>query len=244
MPGPPDELTERIRQLERENAELAQFAYLAAHELQEPLRKVASFCSLLARRYEGRLDEQADLYIAYAVDGATRLQQLVDDLLMLGRMDQLPEETVDVDCNLVLEQVRQNLAAAIEESGAKVVVAGGLPTVRGGRTRLEQLFENLISNSVKFHGAEAPRVVVSAERDGAEWRFAIADNGIGIDSQYADRIFAVFQRLHTRAEYPGTGIGLALCKKIVEAYGGRIWFDSRPGAGTTFSWTMLAGAGP
>jgi PAS domain S-box-containing protein len=235
-----DGLAERTRQLERENAELAQFAYVAAHDLQEPLRKVASFCTLLARRYEGQLDEQADLYISYAVDGATRMQQLVNDLLMFCRMGQQQEETVEVDCNLVLQQVRRDLAAAIEESGATVVVAGTLPTVRGEETRLTQLFENLIANAVKFRGPEAPRVVVSAVRDGAEWRFSVADNGIGIESRYADRIFAVFQRLHARAEYPGTGIGLALCKKIVEGYGGKIWFESRLGEGTTFSWTLPA----
>ena len=229
---------ERIRQLERDNAELAQFAYLAAHDLQEPLRKVASFCRLLARRYEGRLDEQADLYIAYAVDGATRMQQLVNDLLMFCRMGEQHGEPVEVDCNVIVDRVRHDLGVAIEESGGEVLVTGRLPTVRGEETRLAQLFENLIGNAVKFRGADPPHVEVSAVRNGAEWRFAVADNGIGIEPQYTDRIFAIFQRLHTRAEYPGTGIGLAVCKRVVEAYGGRIWFESRPGMGTTFYWTM------
>jgi len=238
-----DGLAERTRQLERENAELAQFAYVAAHDLQEPLRKVASFCTLLARRYEGRLDDQADVYISYAVDGATRMQQLVNDLLMFCRMGETQEETVEVDCNAVVDRVRRDLAAAIEESGADVVVTGPLPTVLGEETRVAQLFGNVIGNAVKFHGTEPPLVSVSAARDGAEWRFSVADNGIGIEPQYCDRVFAVFQRLHTRAEYPGTGIGLALCKKIVEACGGRIWFESSPGEGTTFSWTMPAVGG-
>src|SRR5579862_3089844 len=154
--GPEDGLAERIRQLERENAELAQFAYLAAHDLQEPLRKVASFCGLLARQYEGRLDEQADLYIAYAVDGATRMQQLINDLLMFCRMGEQHGEPVEVDCNVIVDRVRHDLGVAIEESGAEVVVTGRLPTVRGEESRLAQLFENLIGNAVKFRGADPP----------------------------------------------------------------------------------------
>ena len=231
-------LTERSHQLETSNEELEQYAYIASHDLQEPLRKMASFCQLLARRYQGQLDEQADQYIAYVVDGARRMQELINDLLAFSRVGRSAVPTVEIDCNQVLERVRIDLAAAVEERGANIVVNGTLPTVRGEWARLVQLFENLVGNGIKFHGQEPPRIEISAAPDGTGWRFAVADNGIGIDPQYADRIFALFQRLHSRVEYPGTGIGLAVCKKIVEGYGGTLCFDSRPGEGTTFYWTM------
>ena len=231
-------LVERSRQLETSNKELEQYAYVASHDLQEPLRKMASFCQLLARRYQGQLDEQADQYIAYVVDGARRMQEMINDLLTFSRVGRPLEVAADVDCNQVVERARIDLAAAIEESGASIVVTGTLPTVRGEWARLVQLFENLIGNGIKFHGKQPPRVEISAAPDGTGWRFAVADNGIGIEPQYADRIFALFQRLHSRAEYPGTGIGLAVCKKIVESYGGTLRFDSRPDEGTTFYWTI------
>ena len=231
-------LVERSRQLEASNQELEQYAYVASHDLQEPLRKMASFCQLLARRYQGQLDEQADQYIAYVVDGARRMQEMINDLLTFSQLGRSPEAMAEVDCNQAVERARIDLAAAIEESGASIVVTGTLPTVRGEWARLVQLFENLIGNGIKFHGKEPPRVEISAVSDGTAWRFAIADNGIGIEPQYADRIFTLFQRLHGRAEYPGTGIGLAICKKIVESYGGTLCFDSRPDEGTTFYWTM------
>jgi PAS domain S-box-containing protein len=231
-------LVERSRQLETSNQELEQYAYVASHDLQEPLRKMASFCQLLARRYQGQLDEQADQYIAYVVDGARRMQEMINDLLTFSRVGRSLAVTAEVDCNQVVERARIDLAAAIEESGASIMVTGTLPTVRGEWARLVQLFENLIGNGIKFHGKEPPRVDISAVPDGTGWRFAVADNGIGIEPQYADRIFALFQRLHSRAEYPGTGIGLAVCKKIVESYGGTLRFDSRPDEGTTFYWTM------
>jgi PAS domain S-box-containing protein len=231
-------LVERSRQLETSNKELEQYAYVASHDLQEPLRKMASFCQLLGRRYQGQLDEQADQYIAYVVDGARRMQEMINDLLAFSRLGRSPEATAEVDCNQVVGRARIDLAAAIEERGASITVTGTLPTVRGDWTRLVQLFENLIGNGIKFHGKEPPRVEISATSDGTGWRFAIADNGIGIEPQYADRIFTLFQRLHSRAEYPGTGIGLAVCKKIVESYGGTLCFDSRPDEGTTFYWTM------
>jgi PAS domain S-box-containing protein len=233
-----DSLVERSRQLETSNKELEQYAYVASHDLQEPLRKMASFCQLLARRYQGQLDEQADQYIAYVVDGARRMQEMINDLLTFSRLGRLPEATAEVDCNQVVERARIDLAAAIEEGGASITVTGTLPTVRGEWAPLVQLFENLIGNGIKFHGREPPRVEISAAPDGTGWRFAIADNGIGIEPQYADRIFTLFQRLHSQAEYPGTGIGLAVCKKIVESYGGTLCFDSRPDEGTTFYWTM------
>jgi PAS domain S-box-containing protein len=231
-------LVERSRQLERSNQELEQYAYVASHDLQEPLRKMASFCQLLARRYQGQLDKQADQYIAYVVDGARRMQEMINDLLTFSRVGRPLAVTAEVDCNQVVERARTDLATAIEESGASIMVTGTLPTVRGEWARLVQLFENLIGNGIKFHGKEPPRVDISAVPEGTGWRFAVADNGIGIEPQYADRIFALFQRLHSRAEYPGTGIGLAVCKKIVEGYGGTLRFDSRPDEGTTFYWTM------
>jgi PAS domain S-box-containing protein len=231
-------LVERSRQLEASNEELEQYAYVASHDLQEPLRKMASFCQLLARRYQGQLDEQADQYIAYVVDGARRMQEMINDLLTFSRVGQPLQVTAEVDCNQVVERARIDLAAAIEESGASIVVTGTLPTVRGEWARLVQLFENLIGNGIKFRGKQPPRVEISAAPDGTGWRFAVADNGIGIEPQYADRIFALFQRLHSRAEYPGTGIGLAVCKKIVESHGGTLRFDSRPDEGTTFYWTI------
>ena len=233
-----DSLVERSRQLETSNKELEQYAYVASHDLQEPLRKMASFCQLLARRYQGQLDEQADQYIAYVVDGARRMQEMINDLLTFSRVGRPLAVTAEVDCNQVVERARTDLATAIEESGASIMVTGTLPTVRGEWARLVQLFENLIGNGIKFHGKEPPRVDISAVPEGTGWRFAVADNGIGIEPQYADRIFALFQRLHSRAEYPGTGIGLAVCKKIVEGYGGTLRFDSRPDEGTTFYWTM------
>ena len=232
-------LAERTAQLEASNAELEQFAYVASHDLQEPLRKVRSFCQLLAQQYQGRLDGDADDYIGYIVDGATRMQQLINDLLAYSRAGRAPEATAEVDCDQLMQQVRLDLAAAIEETGAEVV-SGALPTVWGIRPLLLQLLENLVGNAVKFHGSPPPRVEVSAARRDGMWEFAVADNGIGIEPQYADRIFAVFQRLHTRDEYPGTGIGLALCQKIVQLHGGTIWLDSRLGAGSTFRWTIPA----
>ena len=232
-------LAEQTRKLEATNRELEQFAYVASHDLQEPLRKVSSFCQLLAQEYQGRLDGEADQYIGYVVDGAHRMQQLIDDLLTYSRIGRTGEGATDVDCNEVMRRVQLDLAAAIEETGAQVVT-GELPTVRGELPRLVQLFENLVGNAIKFRGREAPRVEVSAARGDGEWEFSVADNGIGIEPQYADRVFTVFQRLHSRDEYPGTGIGLAICKKIVETHGGKIWLSPQPGSGTRFCWTIPA----
>ncbi len=234
-----EHLAEQARKLADSNRELEQFAYVASHDLQEPLRKVSSFCQLLAQQYQGRLDGEADQYIGYVVDGAHRMQQLIDGLLTYSRIGRTGEEMTDVDCNEVMRRVRLDLAAAIEETGAQVV-ADDLPTVRGEPLPLVQLFENLVGNALKFRGREPPRVEVSAAREDGEWQFTVADNGIGIEPQYADRIFAVFQRLHSRDEYPGTGIGLAICKKIVETHGGKIWLSSQPGQGTRFCWTIPA----
>jgi PAS domain S-box-containing protein len=230
-------LAQQTAELERSNEELQQFAYVASHDLQEPLRMVASYTQLLARRYQGKLDQDADEFIAYAVDGARRMQALINDLLTYSRVGTRGGELVPTDANEVFDHVVADLGAAIEEAGAKVT-RDGLPVVTADPMQFGQLLQNLISNAIKFQGEATPRVHVSAERHGAEWQFAVADNGIGIAPEYAERIFVIFQRLHTRDEYPGTGIGLAICRKIVERHGGRIWFDSAPGRGTTFYFTI------
>jgi PAS domain S-box-containing protein len=235
-------LAEQTAELERSNAELQQFAYVASHDLQEPLRMVASYTQLLARRYGDKLDADALEFIDYAVDGARRMQALINDLLAYSRVGTRGAEFAPTDTNALVDQVVADLGAAIEDERA-VVTRGDLPTVQADAMQLSQLLQNLIGNAIKFHGERAPRVEVAAERRGAEWLFSVRDNGIGIDPEYADRIFVIFQRLHSRAEYPGTGIGLAICKKIVERHGGRIWMDSAPGEGTTFYFTLPARRG-
>jgi light-regulated signal transduction histidine kinase (bacteriophytochrome) len=230
-------LAERTAELARSNAELEQFAYVASHDLQEPLRMVTSYTQLLARRYKGKLDEDADEFITFAVDGATRMQGLIQDLLAYSRVGTRGAAFAPTDCNRVVEQVLGDLSAAITEAGA-TVTHDPLPTVTADAGQLGQLFLNLIGNAVKFRGQAPPRIHVTAERADGAWRFAVMDNGIGLDPQYADRIFVIFQRLHTRAEYPGTGIGLAICKKIVERHGGRIWVEATPGGGSTFVFTI------
>ncbi|RJK95527.1 HAMP domain-containing protein [Vallicoccus soli] len=232
------QLEEQARELQRSNTELEQFAYVASHDLQEPLRKVASFCQMLARRYEGQLDERADQYIAFAVDGAKRMQQLINDLLAFSRVGRLSSGFADVDLEACLAVALRNLSAALEESGA-VVTHDPLPTVSGEAGLLTQVFQNLVGNGVKFRGDEPPRVHLGVERAGDEWLFCCRDNGIGVEPEYAERIFVIFQRLHAKDAYEGTGIGLAMCKKIVEHHGGRIWLDTAaPGGGTTFRFTL------
>lgn len=224
--------------LARSNKELEQFAYVASHDLQEPLRMVSSFTQLLAQRYEGQLDEKAQKYIRYAVDGAVRMQRLINDLLSYSRVATRGKPLEPTDTHAVLGEALRNLATLLEEQRA-IVTTDELPTVPADASQLTLLFQNLVSNAVKFHGAEVPpRAHVSARDAGAEWVFSVRDNGIGIDRQYAERIFVIFQRLHTREEYPGTGIGLAVCKRIVERHGGRIWFEPAPGGGTTFFFTL------
>ncbi len=232
-------LDDQALDLRRSNAELEQFAYVASHDLQEPLRKVASFTQLLQRRYGDQLDERADQYIEFAVDGAKRMQQLINDLLAFSRVGRVGTELEPVDVNVAAHDALDNLATTIEESGA-VVEVGELPTVLGEPRLLSAVFQNLIGNAVKFRGEAPPVVRVSAQRDGAMWRFAVADNGIGIDAEYADRIFVIFQRLHPKEAYGGTGIGLALCRKIVEFHGGRIELDTSAREGTTFRFTLPA----
>lgn len=230
-------LKQSVGELTRSNADLQQFAYVASHDLQEPLRMVASYTQLLAKRYKGKLDADADEFIGFAVDGATRMQQLIKDLLAFSRVTTQRVAAVPTECTPALQSALDNLRMAIEKQQA-VVTHDPLPTVVADGSQLTQLFQNLISNAIKFHGEQPPRVHISATRNGSEWVFAVRDNGIGIDPQYAARIFVIFQRLHTSADYPGTGIGLALCKKIVEQHGGRIWVDSHPGQGATFYFTL------
>ena len=233
-------LLAQARELQRSNQELEQFAYVASHDLQEPLRKVASFTQMLERRYKGQLDERADRYIAFAVDGAKRMQELINDLLEFSRVGRLAAPHERVDTKALLEQAESRLAAALEESGCEVA-ADGLPTVVGDAGLLVAVFQNLLANAIKFRGDEPPRVRFDAERAGRFWRFTCTDAGIGVEDEYAERIFVIFQRLHTREAYEGTGIGLAMCRKIVEYHGGRIWLaPSEPGRGAQFVFTLPA----
>jgi light-regulated signal transduction histidine kinase (bacteriophytochrome) len=231
------ELAERSQELTRSNTELEQLAYVASHDLQEPLRMVASYLQLLEKKYQGQLDADAHEYIEFAVDGAKRMQSLINDLLTYSRVGAAASPRRPTDCTAVVDAVLRSLRVAIEESGAHVE-HGQLPVVMGAEEQLVQLFQNLIANAIKFRSGPQPRIVVSAEAENGCWRFAVQDNGIGIAQEYFDRIFVMFQRLHSRSAYPGTGIGLAICKKIVERHGGRIWVESEPGQGTVFKFTL------
>jgi signal transduction histidine kinase len=232
-----DELNQIARELERSNQELQQFAYVASHDLQEPLRMVAGFTRLLERRYKDKLDQDAREFINFAVDGAVRMQKLIDDLLTYSRVGAPNIPFEPVDCNRLLNQAITNLRVASEESHA-VITSSNLPTVTCNASQMIQLFQNLISNAIKFRGTETPRIHIAAEHRDSEWLFSFRDNGIGIDPQYKDRIFQIFQRLHSRDEYDGTGIGLALCMKIVELHKGKIWMESEVGKGATFYFTL------
>jgi len=230
-------LAAQTQELARSNGELEQFAYVASHDLQEPLRMVSSYMQLLARRYKGKLDADADEFIAFAVDGATRMQRLIKDLLMYSRVGTKGKEPVPTDCGAVIGYALDNLQQAIAEKGA-TVTHDELPTIMGDEVQLTQLFQNLIGNAIKFQGEEPPQVHVGVLREGSGWLFSVRDNGIGIAPEHFERIFQIFQRLHGREEYPGTGIGLSVCQKIVERHGGRIWVDSAPGNGATFCFTV------
>jgi light-regulated signal transduction histidine kinase (bacteriophytochrome) len=232
-------LANRTKQLERSNAELEQFAYVASHDLQEPLRMVTGYTSLLSKRYRGRLDLAADEFIDFAAEGANRMRVLINDLLTYSRVTSQAAEPAPVDCQLILRETLSALEVSIQESGANLT-HDGLPTVQGDRVQLGQLFQNLISNALKYRNGQEPRIHVGCERREREWLLFVRDNGIGIDERFAEKIFVIFQRLHTREQYPGTGIGLAVCKRIVERHGGRIWVESTPGNGATFFFTLPA----
>ncbi len=224
-------------ELQRSNSELEQFAYVASHDLQEPLRKVASFTQLLQRRYAGQLDARADQYIEFAVDGAKRMQALINDLLAYSRVGRSAREPALVSSDAALTQARANLAAGLEQSGA-TVESGHLPYVLAEMPLLTAVFQNLLSNALKFSGGKPPRIVITARRDGQFWLFSFSDSGIGIDPEYAERIFVIFQRLHDRTAYEGTGIGLAMTRKIIDNFGGKIWLDTSYTEGSRFYFTL------
>ena len=225
-------------ELKRSNADLEQFAYIASHDLQEPLRMVSSFTKLLAQRYHGQLDDEANQIIDFAVEGATRMQALIRDLLTYSRVHSRGKLFKQTDCEGLLQIAVTNLRMLIAENDAQIDIEP-LPTLMGDETQLMQLFQNLITNSLKYRRAEPPQIKIGATKQENQWLFWVRDNGLGIEPKQQERIFLIFQRLHRRQDYPGTGIGLALCKKIVERHGGKIWVESKPGEGSTFYFTLL-----
>jgi signal transduction histidine kinase len=236
-------LAQKVEELARSNRDLEQFAYVASHDLQEPLRMVAAYTQLLGERYRGKLDDQADKYINYAVDGATRMQSLIQDLLAFSRVGRQETELKSTNCDEVVRHALTDLQAAITESGA-VINREHLPTLMANPMQLKQVFQNLIGNALKFRGTAPPVIQISAERQGLDWLFSIADNGIGISPEHAESVFIIFNRLHTRTEYPGNGIGLAICKKIIERHGGKISVQPGKTEGTIFRFTLPAGTAP
>ncbi|MEU9530755.1 CHASE3 domain-containing protein [Streptomyces sp. NPDC048213] len=238
-------LAQQTVELRRSNSELEQFAYVASHDLQEPLRKVASFCQLLEKRYGNELDGRGKQYIDFAVDGAKRMQVLINDLLTFSRVGRVHDSWTPVELDKSLDRALGNLAMVIEESGTTVVRESPLPSVTGDPTTLAMIWQNLIGNAVKFRRPDEPCVItVGCERDGDDWHFTVADNGIGIAPEFAEKVFVIFQRLHGRDEYDGTGIGLALCRKIIEFHGGRIWLDPDSRQGARIHFSLPADAAP
>jgi PAS domain S-box-containing protein len=234
-----EKLAQQARELARSNAELEQFAYVASHDLQEPLRLISSYTHLLEKRYQGKLDADADEFIGYTLESAARMQRLISDLLAYSRVSMHGKLFDQTDMNEALKQALFSLQIAIEENQA-LITQDNLPVLNVDAVQMAQLFQNLIGNAIKFHGQEPPRIHVSARQAGEMWIFAVKDNGIGIDPRFSERIFVLFQRLHDRSEYSGTGIGLAICKRIVERHQGKIWVDSEPGQGATFYFTLPA----
>jgi signal transduction histidine kinase len=231
------DLAQKVVELARSNAELEQFAYVASHDLQEPLRMIANYTQLLAERYRGKLDEQADKYIDYSVGGAMRMQALIQDLLKLSRVGRHEIERRMTDCRAIVEQAMKNLQAAIQESGA-VVNWNSLPMLTVDGSQVTQVFQNLIANAIKFHGPEAPVIQIDAEMKDNDWAITVSDNGIGIPAENWQDIFVIFRRLHTRIEYSGNGIGLSICKKIIERHGGKIWIEAQAKPGSCFKFTL------
>jgi light-regulated signal transduction histidine kinase (bacteriophytochrome) len=232
-----DLVKQRTEALARSNKDLEQFAYVASHDLQEPLRAVAGFIGLLKMRLEKSLDEKTSEYMNFSVDGVSRMQTLINGLLEYSRIDTRAKPPEMTDSRVALDSALLHLRVSVEETGAEIT-AENLPAVHIDPVQLVQLFQNLINNAIKFRSEAAPRIHASAIRKDGAWQFAVRDNGIGIDPQFAHKIFLIFQRLHTRKQYPGTGIGLSICKKIVERHGGKIWLESQPGKGSTFYFTI------
>ena len=232
-----EDLKKAFVALERSNTELQQFAYIASHDLQEPLRMIGSYCQLLGRHYQGRLDERGSTWLAYAVDGAKRMQALIQDLLNYARVDSRGRKFTDVDCNNVVQQALDNLKISITDSGAQIS-CDSLPTVIGDNVQLTQLFQNLVGNALKFQSRVTPKINIKAELVDGDWMFSVEDNGIGFEPDYKERIFEIFKRLHHRHKYPGTGIGLAVCRRIIHRHGGRIWAESMPNRGSVFYFTI------
>ncbi|MCL5279599.1 MAG: MEKHLA domain-containing protein [Planctomycetes bacterium] len=232
-----EQLQEQAEELAATNKDLEQFAYVASHDLQEPLRAVGGFVTLLQQRYQGKLDEKADNYINAAVDGVTRMQALINGLLEYSRVGTRGNVPAPVAAGAALQEALENLQMLIRESGA-LITADPLPTVRADANQLTHVFQNLIANAIKFRAERTPEIQVGSRRQDGAWLLWVRDNGIGIEPQYRERIFTIFQRLHTRTQYPGTGIGLSICKRIVERHGGRIWVESQPGQGSTFHFTL------
>jgi light-regulated signal transduction histidine kinase (bacteriophytochrome) len=230
-------LGRQAEELARSNAELQQFAYVASHDLQEPLRMVSSYTQLIVKRYGDKLDNDAKEFMEFVVDGAARMKRLIEDLLAYSRVGTRGHEFQPIECEAALHKALLNLRGAVEASGAEVT-HGPLPVLQADAAQLVQLFQNLVGNAIKFKGEDTPRIHISAEDEGDAWKLTVRDNGIGIDPDYFERIFVLFQRLHGKAEYPGTGIGLAICKKIVDRHGGRIWVESEPGRGSAFCCTL------
>lgn len=231
------DLASKVEELARSNADLEQFAYVASHDLQEPLRMVTAYTQLLAERYRGVLDADADKFIGYASEGAQRMQVLIQDLLAFSRVGRKDSTREEFEGNAMLKDVLRALASAIQESGVQIEL-GEMPVLWADRTLLGQVFQNLIGNAIKFRGKDAAQIRVKAEKNDQEWRFTVSDNGIGIAPEHAENIFVVFQRLHARTEYAGNGIGLAICKKVIERYGGKIWVESQLESGSRFIFTL------
>ena len=232
-----EKLKETVEHLKRSNEELEQFAYIASHDLQEPLRSVASFTQLLQRRYKDKLDKDANEFIQFAVDGATKMQNLIKDLLLFSRVGTRGKPFIETDMNLILKDVLNSLSQSIKDAKAEITY-DHLPIILADNSQMMQILQNLISNAIKFHGDDTPRIHITGKKKANEWVFSVKDNGIGIDPDYYDKIFIIFQRLHKAAEYRGTGIGLAVCKKIAQRHGGKIWVSSKPGKGATFYFTI------
>jgi PAS domain S-box-containing protein len=233
-----EDLVIKAAELARSNIELQQFAYVASHDLQEPLRAISGFTELLVKRYHGKIDEKADKYLDFITEGTLRMQQMIQDLLTYSRVQTQVHEFVSIDSNTSLDQALSDLQVATKEHHA-IITNDPLPTIYADQEQITKMFQNLIGNAIKFHKpGVVPNIHISAKQDENSWTFSVSDNGIGIDPQYADRIFKIFQRLHTRDEYPGTGIGLAICKRIAEQHGGTIWIESVPGSGSTLYFTI------